>query len=75
MFGYLAYIHMQSAKRSKLDPKSRKCIFLGLQTDVKHYMLWDPILKKKIVSRDAVFDEAYLLRKSEDETSTVIARK
>jgi hypothetical protein len=33
------------------------------------YRLWDPISKKKIVSRDVVFDEAYMLRMGEGEAS------
>jgi hypothetical protein len=37
---------------------------------VKDYRLWDPILKKKIVSGNVVFDEAYMLRKGENEAST-----
>jgi hypothetical protein len=66
IFGCPAYVHVQSGERSKLDSKSRKCIFLGFQIGVKGYRLWDPVSKKKIVSRDVVFDEAYMLRKCED---------
>jgi hypothetical protein len=41
-----------------------------LEYSVKGYRLWDPISKKKIVSRDMVFDKTYMLRKGEDEAST-----
>jgi hypothetical protein len=70
IFGCLTYVHVQSGERSKLDSKSKKCICLGLESGVKGYRLWDLVSKKKIVSRDVVFDEAYMLRKGEDEAST-----
>jgi hypothetical protein len=69
-FGCPTYVHVQSGERSKLDSKSRKCICLGLESGVKGYKLWDPVSKKKIISRDVVFDEANMLRKGEDEAST-----
>ena len=62
IFGCPAYVHMQSGERSKLDSKSRKCIFLGFEKSVKGYKLWDPILKKTVTSRDVIFDEAFMLK-------------
>lgn len=35
VFGFPAYVHVSSDLRSKLDPKSRKCIFVGYVKDVK----------------------------------------
>ena len=70
IFGCPTYVHVQSGEQLKLDSKSRKCICLGLESSVKGYRLWDPISKKKIVSKDVVFDEAYMLRKGENEAST-----
>ena len=29
MFGFSAYVHVSSEERSKLDAKSRQCIFIG----------------------------------------------
>jgi len=29
MFGYIAYVHVPDEKRSKLDPKAKKRIFIG----------------------------------------------
>lgn len=69
IFGCPAYVHVQSGERSKLDPRSRKCIFLGFEKGVKGYRLWDPISKKKVVSRDVVFDETYMLKKNDEEVS------
>ncbi|RDX94491.1 hypothetical protein CR513_23122, partial [Mucuna pruriens] len=42
---------------TKLNPKSRKCIFLGYADNVKGYRLWDPTAHKVIVSRNVVFAE------------------
>jgi len=28
MFGYIAYMHVPNEKRSKVDPKAEKCIFI-----------------------------------------------
>ena len=35
IFGCLAYVHVQSGEHSKLDSKSRKCVFLGFEKGVK----------------------------------------
>jgi hypothetical protein len=29
VFGCIAYVHVPDEKRSKLDPKAKKCIFIG----------------------------------------------
>jgi hypothetical protein len=58
VFGCLAYPHMSDAQMKKLDPKSIKCILLGVSEESKAYKLYDPIHKKVIISRDVVFDES-----------------
>ena len=35
IFGCPAYVHVQNGERSKLDSKSSKCVFLGLQKVLK----------------------------------------
>jgi len=60
---------MQSGEQSKVDPMSRSCIWLGLESGVKDYRLWDPVSTNKIVSKD-VFDKAYMLEKGENKVST-----
>ena len=52
-----------SDERTKLDAKSKKSIFLGYPKGANGYMLWDPESKKKVISRDVVFDEASMLKK------------
>jgi len=62
IFGCLAYVHVPSDERSKLDAKSKKCIFLGYKKSVKGYKFWDPVDKKVVISRDAIFDEQSMLQ-------------
>nr|ADN34143.1 copia-type polyprotein [Cucumis melo subsp. melo] len=57
VFGCMAYAHIPYQKRSKLDDKSEKCVFVGYDASSKDYKLYNPITKKTIVSRDVVFDE------------------
>uniref|UniRef100_A0A2N9HA88 CCHC-type domain-containing protein n=1 Tax=Fagus sylvatica TaxID=28930 RepID=A0A2N9HA88_FAGSY len=55
--------------RSKLDPKSKKCIFLGFKKGVKGYKLWDPVAQKVVISRDVVFDEKSMTKAFKEEKS------
>ena len=57
IFGCLTYVHISSEDRSKLDPKSKKCIFFNYEKGVKGYKLWDPVAQKVMISRDVIFDE------------------
>jgi len=47
----------QKNERSKLDVKTKQCIFIGYGQDEFGYRFYDPIDKKLIRSRDAVFFE------------------
>ncbi|GKV53012.1 hypothetical protein SLEP1_g59562 [Rubroshorea leprosula] len=58
IFGCIAYAHVPDQKRSKLDDKGEKCIFLGVSDQSKAYRLYNPLTKKVIISRDVVLDEA-----------------
>ena len=51
------YVMYNSQKRTKLDSKSKKCTFLGYVDKVKGYCLWDPTVRKVVVSRDVIFVE------------------
>jgi len=57
VFGCIAYVHVHDEKRSKLDPKAKKCIFIGYSLQQKGYRCFNPSTRKLQVSRDVVFDE------------------
>jgi len=57
VFGCIAYVHVLDEKRSKLDPKVEKCIFIGYSLEQKGYRCFNPSTRKLQVSRDVVFDE------------------
>jgi hypothetical protein len=57
VFGCIAYVHVPDEKRSKLDPKAEKCIFIGYSLEQKGYRCFNPFTRKLQVSRDVVFDE------------------
>lgn len=67
VFGRPAYVHVFSDQRSKLDPKSRKCVFLGYVKGVKGYKYRSTKTKKMVISRDAVFNKALMLKAAPDE--------
>jgi len=57
VFGSEAYVHVPKEKRTKLDSKSKKCIFIGYKDGLKSYKLWNPVTRKVVYSRDVVFRE------------------
>ena len=63
VFGCTAFVHIDAGKRSKLDAKSQKMVFLGYPQGVKGYRLWDPLEKKVVISRDVTFDENLVLQR------------
>ncbi|MCI76655.1 hypothetical protein A2U01_0097925, partial [Trifolium medium] len=48
-------------ERSKLDEKSKKCVFVGYGLDKSGYRFFDPVQRKLIRSRDVVFMEDYTI--------------
>eukprot|EP01018_Ginkgo_biloba_P007593 Gb_26132 [translate_table: standard] len=64
IFGCDAYALVNKKERSKLDPGSKRCIFVGYgeKNGVKGYRLWDPTAHKLTISRDVVFDESPFLK-------------
>jgi hypothetical protein len=65
-FGCIAYTHIPSELRKKLDNKSEKCIFTGYSETSKAYRLYNPISKKLILSRDVKFLENQFWNDSEN---------
>ena len=58
VFGCEAYVHVPSDKCSKLEPKSKKCIFMGYGENGKMgYHLWDLEARKIVRSSDVIFNE------------------
>ncbi|KAK3010670.1 hypothetical protein RJ639_011399 [Escallonia herrerae] len=64
IFGCLAYAHVNDCK---LEPRAKKCIFLGYANGVKGYRLWCPNSEssKFLIRRDVTFDESLMLSKKE----------
>jgi hypothetical protein len=58
VFGCTCFVHVPDEKRTKLDAKARKCVFIGYDQRKKGWKCMDPTTHKFIVSRDVVFDEA-----------------
>ncbi|RDX95490.1 hypothetical protein CR513_21984, partial [Mucuna pruriens] len=56
VFGCPMYVMYNSPKRTKQDPKSRKCIFLDYVDNVMGYRLWHSTTHKVVISRDVQND-------------------
>ena len=64
IFGCLVYIHVLVEKSNKLEPSSKKGLFVGYTEISKAYMIYIQEKKKKIVaSRDVKFEEDFASRK------------
>ena len=55
-------VHIPKDERSKLDVKTKECIFLGYSQDEFGYRLYDPVSKKIVRSRDVIFIEDQSLK-------------
>ena len=50
VFGCDTFMHVPREKRSKLDNKTKKCIFISYKDGVNGYKLWNPIERKIMYS-------------------------
>ncbi|GAA0171673.1 hypothetical protein LIER_25652 [Lithospermum erythrorhizon] len=57
VFGCRAFVHVPKDERSKLDNKSRQCVYLSYIDDKFGHKLYEFVTKKVVRSRDVVFFE------------------
>lgn len=69
VFGCVCYMHVPDQKRTKLEEKSKKGIFLGFSTLSKGYRIYNLETKKLVTSRDVVFDEKAVWKWDEENLS------
>ncbi|KAI5338139.1 hypothetical protein L3X38_017410 [Prunus dulcis] len=55
VFGCVAYIHVYSHQRSKLDPCALRCVFIGYSTTQKGYKCYHPHTQKVDITLDVTF--------------------
>ncbi|GJV47756.1 retrovirus-related pol polyprotein from transposon TNT 1-94 [Tanacetum coccineum] len=70
IFGSPVYVTYNSQETTKLDLKSRKCLFLMYADGVKGYRLWDPTAYKLVISRDVFFMEDNIQENEEGDSTT-----
>lgn len=61
VFSCRTFVHIPKDKKSKLDSKTKECIFFGYENGEFGYRLWDPIEKKLVRSQDVVFFEKEII--------------
>ena len=65
IFGCEAYALIPKEDRRKLEPRSRKCVFLGYALDGEiGYRLWDPEHRQIIRSSNVVFNESTMHKRA-----------
>ncbi|KAI4334662.1 hypothetical protein L6164_013380 [Bauhinia variegata] len=57
VFGCKAFVHVPKDERSKLDAKTRQCVFIGYGHDDFGHRFYDLVEKKLVRSRDVIFME------------------
>ena len=57
VFRSIVHVHVPDERRMKLDDKSKSFIFIDYDANSKGYKLYNPRIKKIVISRDVIFDE------------------
>jgi transposase InsO family protein len=57
IFGCVAFVHIHSPNRNKLDPRAQRCVFIGYSSTQKGYKCYHPPTRKVYVSADVTFVE------------------
>ena len=60
VFGCPAFVHIESSRRKKLEPKSWQGIFVGYAFDSPAYLVYNPATGNVIRSQNVVFNETWL---------------
>ena len=61
-FSCEAFAHIDSENRTKLEAKSKKCVFVGYGINEFGYRLWDFENHKIVGSKDVIFNEKVLYK-------------
>ncbi|KAJ9551549.1 LOW QUALITY PROTEIN: hypothetical protein OSB04_015594 [Centaurea solstitialis] len=75
VWGCACFVQLQPHEHTKLQPRSRLCLFIGYGIEHKGYRCWDPISKRLRISRNVTFWEHvpfYTMPNSQIETPTSI---
>ena len=57
IYGSIAWVHVHDERRTKLQPKSKKCVFVGYSEVSKAYRCYDSHARIVLISKDVKFDE------------------
>ncbi|CAL2271615.1 unnamed protein product [Prunus armeniaca] len=57
IFGCVVFVHLHDHQLSKLDPRAKKCVFIGYEPYQKRYRCYHPPSQKVFTSIDVVFRE------------------
>jgi hypothetical protein len=57
IFGSIAFAHVPTEMRRRLDDRSERCIFVGYSEESREYKLYKPITQKYVINKDVQFKE------------------